>query len=190
MVNLNSRYISSVKVKKNIYEFKGEKFYFIRCEMEIVEFVKGLYKFLGEPDDDDFEVFFYSEWEDEYEAFTYTEWTDTYENIAGEPPNYGIYGYLEKQKNGEYKKIMLNGDSISELCHLILFADKNEQGKDVVYIQVDMDIERIEDELTNNTGLIVPINLVERQLCKVYNMRVYDVIQVSNKYQTTHIFDK
>ena len=174
LVNLNSRYISKVSVQKNIYEYDGKKFYFIRCEMEIREFVKGLYKFLSEPEEEEFEIFMYFDWEDEIEEHSFR------------PVNGGAYSYLDsKVAYGKYKKMMLMGDSISDSCNLNLFADKNKEGKDIVYIQVDMDVEVIEDEYPYATGSLLK-RLVEKRMREVYEMRVYEVIQINKEYLATH----
>ena len=174
--NLNSRYISSVKVQKNIYKYNGKKYHFIRCEMEIREFVKGLYDFLGEPEEEDFEVFLYRDWEDEYEKLSFR------------PINGGLPDYFnERVSYGQYKKIMLMGEAINDFCNLTLFADKNENGKDILYIQVDMDIEQIEDDVQDMTGFVIR-RMVERKICEIYNMRVYEVIQVNKKHLATNLF--
>jgi hypothetical protein len=170
---LNSRLIPRVNVQKNIYEYNGQTFYFIRCEMEIRKFVKGLYNFLGEPEEEEFEIFFYTNWEDEEQV------------ISILPTNGGANDYMDEiVRYGQYKKMMIMGEAIDDYSNLILFADKNAEGKDMVYIQVDMDILAMEDDMIDHAGFVSNF-IVQRRLRDIYEMRVHDVIQVVKKYLTT-----
>lgn len=170
---LNSRLIPRVNVQKNIYEYNGQTFYFIRCEMEIRKFVKGLYNFLGEPEEEEFEIFFYTNWEDEEQV------------ISILPTNGGANDYLDEiVQYGQYKKMMIMGEAIDDYNNLILFADKNAEGKDMVYIQVDMDVFAMEDDMIDYMGF-VSYAVVQRRLRDIYEMRVHEVVQVVKKYLAT-----
>ena len=170
---LKSRSIPRVNVQKNIYKYNGQTFYFIRCEMEIRKYVKGLYNFLGEPEEEEFEIFFYTNWEDKEQV------------ISILPTNGGANDYLDEfVQYGQYKKMMIMGEAIDDYNNLILFADKNAEGKDMVYIQVDMDVFAMEDDIIDYMGF-VSYSVMQRRLHDIYEMRVHDVIQVVKKYLAT-----
>lgn len=175
--NIGSRLASKVNVKRNVYEFEGKRYFFVRCDMEIREFVKELYRFLGEPEHEEFEMYFFTDWEDKYESHSVL------------PEKGGVYSYFDEfVEKDKYKKIMLMGDGIDGLCNLNLFADKNEHGKDIVYIQVDMDIFAIEDEVQNMlTGFVSPRRFNE-MLYEIYNRFVHSIIQINKKYVAENIF--
>lgn len=177
LVNITSRFISRVQVKKNIYEYMNEKYYFITCEMEIREFIKGYYRYLENPcDEEEIELYLFKNWEDEYEEFLFT------------PIKEGLYPFLnEKVEYGQYKKIILLGDAISDLYSLTLFADKNKQGKDIVHIQVDIDKFAIEDMFHHNTFSQERFN---KKVMEIFNEQVYDVIQINKEYLSNHLFDR
>jgi len=166
LIHLNSRHINGLNIQKSVYEYRGERYYFIRCEMEINEFVKSLYRFLlHHTEDSNIEILLYLFWEDEYERASFI------------PTEFNLNSKLGKSK---YRKIMINGDAINNACNLILFSDKNEEGKDVIYIQVEMDYMAIVSEIMHRTGNITDDKIKEK-MNNIYNMRVYDVIQVVKK---------
>lgn len=176
---IHSRHIPRVNLQKNIYEYNGKMFYFVTCPMEIREFVKGMYRFLGEPDGEDsddscpFEVSLYIDWEDEVEEHSFR------------PMNNGTYYYMEEHvPYGKYKKMTLSGESMGDYSNLILFADKNKQGEDVVIIQVDIDVFALEDSMTETeiTYSLLSDFILKKRLREIYESQVYDIIQVNKEY--------
>lgn len=176
---IHSRHIPRVNIQKNIYEYNGKMFYFVTCPMEIREFVKEMYRFLGEPDqfDDEFDV------SRPFEVALYKDWEDEVEDHSFIPMNNGTYSYMDEHvQYGEYKKMVLSGESTGDYSNLILFADKNKQGKDVVIIQVDIDVFAVEDSITEITGGVLINGVLKKRLREIYESQVYDIIQVNKEY--------
>ena len=97
--------------------------------------------------------------------------------------NNGTYSYMDEHvQYGEYKKMVLSGESTGDYSNLILFADKNKQGKDVVIIQVDIDVFAVEDSITEITGGVLINGVLKKKLREIYESQVYDIIQVNKEY--------
>lgn len=172
---IQSRHIPRVHVQKHVYRFNGQTYYFICCPMEIRTFVKEMYRFLGEPDGDELED------TRPFEVFLYTDWEDDVQEHSFIPLNNGTYSYMDKKVSyGQYKKMVLSGESVGDYHNLILFADKNQQGEDVVFIQVDIDVSAVAGSM-GFIHLIMGVGLKKR-LHDIYEKQVYDIIQVNKEY--------